>query len=68
MLTAEQEVDLNEAARILGISSQLVVHRMEIGDLPFRYVGKHRCSQLKDVLAPKSADRRTAQCDGGARC
>jgi hypothetical protein len=53
MLTAEQEVDLNGAARILGISSQLVVHRMEIGDLPFRYVGKRRCSQLKDVLALK---------------
>jgi hypothetical protein len=30
------------------------VHRMEIGDLPFRYVGKHRRAKLRDVLALKS--------------
>ncbi len=27
---------------------------MDIGDLPFRYVGKHRRSKLKDVLALKA--------------
>jgi hypothetical protein len=27
---------------------------MEVGDLPFRYVGKHRRTRLKDVLALKS--------------
>ena len=31
----------------------LVVHRMDIGDLPFRYVGKHSRASLKDVLALK---------------
>ncbi|MEH2624803.1 hypothetical protein V1292_002858 [Bradyrhizobium sp. AZCC 1719] len=27
---------------------------MDIGDLPFRYVGKHRRAKLKDVLALKT--------------
>jgi hypothetical protein len=27
---------------------------MEIGDLPFRYVGKHRRAKLKDVLDLKT--------------
>jgi hypothetical protein len=27
---------------------------MDVGDLPFRYVGKHRRTKLKDVLALKS--------------
>lgn len=27
---------------------------MDIGDLPFRYVGKHRRASLKDVLALKA--------------
>jgi hypothetical protein len=26
---------------------------MDIGDLPFRYVGKHRRTKLRDVLALK---------------
>ncbi|NWN33754.1 DNA-binding protein, partial [Klebsiella michiganensis] len=42
-----------DASVILGISRPLVVHRMDIGDLPFRYVGKHRRASLKDVLALK---------------
>jgi hypothetical protein len=29
------------------------VHRMEVGELPFRYVGKHRRAKLKDVLGLK---------------
>ncbi|RJF94626.1 DNA-binding protein [Oleomonas cavernae] len=53
MLTEDQEVSPNDAASVLGISRPLVVHRMDIGDLPFRYVGKHRRAKLKDVLALK---------------
>ncbi|WP_309762885.1 hypothetical protein [Agrobacterium pusense] len=44
----------SEASTILGISRPLVVLRMDRGDLPFRYVGKHRRALLKDVLALKS--------------
>lgn len=54
VLTEGQELSPNDAASILGVSRPLVVHRMEIGDLPFRYVGKHRRSTLKDVLALKA--------------
>ena len=54
ILTEDQELSPNDAANILGISRPLVVHRMDIGDLPFRYVGKHRRSKLKDVLALKT--------------
>lgn len=54
VLVADQEVSPTEASTILGISRPLVVHRMDIGDLPFRYVGKHRRASLKDVLALKA--------------
>jgi hypothetical protein len=53
VLTEDQELSPNDAANILGISRPLVVHRMDIGDLPFRYVGKHRRTRLKDVLGLK---------------
>lgn len=58
VLAEDQELSPTEASTVLGISRPLVVHRMEIGDLPFRYVGKHRRASLKDVLALK------AQLDG----
>ena len=58
VLAEDQELSPTEASAILGISRPLVVHRMDIGDLPFRYVGKHRRASLKDVLALK------AQIDG----
>lgn len=51
VLPEDREVTPNEAAQILGISRPLVVHRMAIGDLPFRYVGRHRRMRLADVLA-----------------
>ncbi|WP_435369988.1 hypothetical protein, partial [Acinetobacter baumannii] len=51
VLTEDQELSPTDASVILGISRPLVVHRMDIGDLPFRYVGKHRRASLKDVLA-----------------
>jgi excisionase family DNA binding protein len=54
VLSEDAEITPNEAAVILGISRPLVVHRMEIGDLPFRYVGKHRRTRLADVLALKA--------------
>lgn len=53
VLTEDQELSPTEASSVLGISRPLVVHRMDIGDLPFRYVGKHRRALLKDVLALK---------------
>jgi len=54
VLTEEQELSPTEASAILGISRPLVVLRMDRGDLPFRYVGKHRRALLKDVLALKA--------------
>jgi DNA-directed RNA polymerase specialized sigma24 family protein len=54
VLTQDQELSPNDAASILGISRPLVVHRMAIGDLPFRHIGKHRRAALKDVLALKA--------------
>ena len=49
VLAEDREVSPNEAAAILGMSRPLVVHRMDVGDLPFRYVGKHRRAKLRDV-------------------
>ena len=54
VLAEDQELSPNDAADILGISRPLVVHRMDVGDLPFRYVGKHRRARLRDVLALKT--------------
>jgi len=54
VLTEDQELSPKDAASILGVSRPLVVHRMDIGDLPFRYVGTHRRATLKDVLALKT--------------
>lgn len=54
ILVEEQELSPTEASAILGISRPLVVARMDRGDLPFRYVGKHRRASLKDVLALKA--------------
>ena len=64
VLTEDQELSPAEASNILGISRPLVVLRMDRGDLPFRYVGKHRRSLLKDVLALKTKlDTRQAAMD-----
>lgn len=54
VLAEDQELSPTEASAILGISRPIVVLRMDRGDLPFRYVGKHRRALLKDVLALKS--------------
>ena len=54
VIAEDQELSPTEAASILGISRPLVVLRMDRGDLPFRYVGKHRRASLRDVLALKA--------------
>ncbi len=54
VLTEDQELSPNDAAGILGMSRPLVVHRMDIGDLPYRYVGKYRRTTLRDVLTFKA--------------
>src|ERR1051326_2413686 len=54
VLAEDQELSPNDAAAVLGISRPLVVHRMDIGDLPFRCVGRHGRAKLKDVLALKT--------------
>lgn len=54
ILAEDQEISPNDAAEILGMSRPLVVHRMDVGDLPFRYVGKHRRAKLRDVLTLKA--------------
>ena len=60
VLTEDQELSPNDVASILGVSRPLVVHRMEVGELPFRYVGKHRRAKLEDVLVLKN--KIDAQC------
>lgn len=54
VLTEDQELSPTDASTILGMSRPMVVLRMDRGDLPFRYVGKHRRALLKDVLALKA--------------
>jgi hypothetical protein len=54
VLAEDQELSPTEISLILGISRPLVVLRMDRGDLPFRYVGKHRRALLNDVLALKA--------------
>jgi hypothetical protein len=54
VLSEDQELSPAEASEILGISRPLVVLRMDRGDLPFRYIGKHRRASLKDVLTLKA--------------
>lgn len=54
VLAEDQELSPTEASAVLGISRPLVVLRMDRGELPFRYVGKHRRAPLKDVLALKA--------------
>jgi hypothetical protein len=53
ILAEDQEISPNDAAIVLGMSRPLVAHRMDAGDLPFRYVGKHRRAKLRDVLTLK---------------
>jgi len=54
VLVDEQELSPAEVAAVLDTSPALAIHRMEIGELPFRYVGEHRRVLLRDVLELKA--------------
>jgi len=53
VIAEDEEISPNDAAIVLGMSRPLIAHRMDAGDLPFRYVGKHRRAKLSDVLVFK---------------
>jgi len=53
VLTEEQELTPNEAANILGVSRPLVVHRMDIGDLPFREIFRSRAISRNERQSTK---------------
>jgi hypothetical protein len=46
-------LNLADVSIVLGITRSLVARRMDSGDLPFHYVGRHRHALLRDVLALK---------------
>ncbi len=50
----DRALGASEAARLLGIPRALVVHRMDIGDLPSHHSGGARLASLQDVLALKA--------------
>ena len=54
VLAEDQELTPNEIARVVGLSRPLVVRRMDVGELPFRYIGKHRRAAMRDVVALKA--------------
>ena len=54
VLAEDQELTPNEIAGGVGLSRPLVVRRMDIDDLPFRYVGNHRRAAMRDVVTFKS--------------
>jgi excisionase family DNA binding protein len=57
LLREDEELSPEQAAAILGMSRPLVVRRMDIGRLPFRYVGAHRRCRLSDVLKLQREER-----------
>lgn len=54
VLGEDRDLSPNEVAEIVGMSRPLVTRRMDVGDLPFHYVGAHRRCRLGDVLAFKA--------------
>jgi len=54
----DRELSPADAGKILGISRPMVVRKMEAGELPFRYEGKHRRCKLEDVLQIKASEKR----------
>jgi hypothetical protein len=54
----DRELSPEAAGKILGVSRPLIVRRMDSGQLPFRYEGKHRRCKLEDVLRLKAAEEK----------
>jgi excisionase family DNA binding protein len=54
----EDEISVERAAELLGISAQIVQQRMDSGKLSFRQVGMHRKIPLAGVLALKPLEDR----------
>lgn len=54
ILQSEATLTTMEAAKILGISRQFLIHEIEKGKIPFHMVGTHRRLYARDVLAFKS--------------
>jgi len=54
----DRELSPADAGQILGISRPMVVRKMDAGELPFRYEGKHRRCKLEDVLLIKAFEGR----------
>jgi len=67
VLAEDQELSPNGAADVPGISRPLVVHRMDIGDLPFRYCRQIPSCQVEGRVDAEDKNRRPACPDGGAR-
>lgn len=55
IIPIDRELSPADAGKILGISRPMVVRKMEAGELPFRYEGKHRRCKLADVLKIKAS-------------
>ena len=66
VLAEHHALSPTEASAILGISRPLVVLRMDRGDLPFRYVGKHRRALFEGCARTEIQARHPAGCDGRA--
>jgi excisionase family DNA binding protein len=58
IIPVDRELSPADAGKILGISRPMVVRKMEAGELPFRYEGKHRRCKLEDVLQIKASAER----------
>ena len=56
IIPIDKELSPADAGKILGVSRPMVVRKMEAGELPFRYEGKHRRCKLEDVLQVKASE------------